>query len=67
MLSSFTYIKDLNTIIFNFDGIFKDYKISTSQNEVESVRNDLSVEAGLNLLRHEVKRRNINLEVFHGK
>ena len=58
------YWKEIHTIVFDFDGIFTDNKVWTTQDGKELVRCDRADGLAFDLLRQFVKRNNWDLKYF---
>ena len=56
--------KDINTIIFDFDGVFTNNKVYVDQNGVESICCDRSDGLGIDILRKFKKKMNWELDIF---
>ena len=56
--------KDINTIIFDFDGVFTNNKVYVDQNGAESICCDRSDGLGIDILRKFKKKMNWELDIF---
>ena len=57
-------IEDINTIIFDFDGIFTNNKVYIDQNGIESVRCDRSDGLGLDMMRNLISKNKLEINMF---
>lgn len=57
-------IKNINTIIFDFDGVFTNNKVLINQDGIESVICDKSDSLGISMLKKYIKNNNIDIEIF---
>ena len=57
-------IEDINTIIFDFDGVFTNNKVYVDQNGIESVRCDRSDGLGLDILRNLISKNKLKINMF---
>ena len=57
-------LKNIKTIIFDFDGVFTNNKVSTNQEGIESVICDKSDSLGISILKKYIKKNNLSIDIF---
>ena len=62
--SDFPSIKDINTIIFDFDGVFTNNKVYVDQDGIESVQCDRSDGLGLDMIRKYIDDNDLKINMI---